>query len=147
MSSPGKKRGELSDLVTKYPPHIIALTEILPKIPGYDGATESLLSIRGFELVMPDQVGNARGVALLLRSGVPYKIVKLEGFQDSIVVKLSLPHQGLVTVGLLYRPPRSELYPLTAFTKEFFVGSGPKILVGDFNLPGVDWDLFCGGAP
>ena len=35
---------------------------------------------------------------------------------------------------------------LAAFAREFFSGSGPKVLMGDFNLPAVDWVSFLGGG-
>ena len=143
----GEKKGELSDLIAKLQPHVVALTEINPKNCVNDGMTESLLSLRGYELVVPAyQEGSVRGVALLLRAGIPFRVLGVGRFRESVVVEINLKPLWPITFGVLSRSPSSREYSdLAAVMKEFFSGSGPKILVGDFNLPGVDWDLFHGG--
>ena len=145
----GGKKPELLRLITENCPHLVAITEIYPKSLRNESLTESLLSIKGFGLVLPlpNQGAPPRGVAFLVREGLPFKILKTKDFQESLVLKIFLSHFGSVTIGLVYRSPSAPVSSqLTAFAEEFFSGPGPKVLMGDFNLPGVDWKSLLGGC-
>ena len=145
----GGKKSELLRFLGKIRPDLVALTEIFPKSVPNEKLTESLLSVGGYELVLPFSGGGAapRGVAFLVREGIPFKISEIVDFQESLVVRLFLSPFGSVSLGLVYRSPRSPVSSqLAAFATEFFSGPGPKVLLGDFNIPGVKWENFQGGS-
>ena len=135
-------------LVAFYKPDIVAVTEtwLRSDIPGL--FVEGYSCFRG---ARPSGVGGGT-LLLVLNSLSPVEVSLLDkescNFQDSTWCTVTCPNFPDVLVGCIYRSPSSPLENNLNLNKLLSnmcnLSDSLKIIVGDFNFPDVNWDLFSG---
>ena len=138
------KRNEMNILVEEQQPDIIGVTEVKPKQPRYK-ISESEIAIKGYELF--HNLGDeGRGVALLVKEEMnptPNDCLNSQ-FSENVFVDVIQGDSTALTVGLIYRSPSSteenndRLCSLIRQTADKTKTN--LLLVGDFNLPSIDWE-------
>ena len=66
---------------------------------------------------------------------------------DLDIISVSITHQETIILCTVYIPPNSDshyLNSLLLYLSNVFISHDHIILVGDFNLPDVDWDTLTG---
>lgn len=93
-------------------------------------------------MLRTDRASRGGGVALLVKKSLRHEVLPSIDTHESVWCKLFFHHFALV-IGVIYRPPGSLIKffedidnHLAQITKD----RSKVILVGDFNLPGVNWD-------
>ena len=97
------------------------------------------VSVDGYSVVRKDVLGSVRkhGVCVYVRSGIAYEVVEC-ACPNVVVVRL-LPSQLYVVI--VYRPlsyTDQENHHLQSFLCQFCLEK-EVVILGDFNLPSVDW--------
>ena len=138
------KRNEMNILVEEHQPDIVGITEVKPKQPRYK-INESEIAIKGYELF--HNLGDeGRGLALLIKEEMkptPNDCLNSQ-FSENIFVDVTQGDGTALTVGLVYRSPNSteenndRLCSLIRDTADKTKTN--LLLVGDFNLPSIDWE-------
>ena len=141
----GEKEAELCSQVKGGVVDVVCLVEVFPKNTILKGDGLKLVySLTGFVPFWAED--SERGTVIFVREGMqcaqvypPCKVVR-----DVVVVRL-----GCFWLVLVYRSPGSssaEVGALAALLEWVSRASGGRFLVlGDFNLPGVDWAAGRGG--
>ena len=139
------KRIELYNYIFTENIQIVALVEVFPKCSFDLEIYKKLLIIEGFETVWPENLNILnRGIVFLVKKGIFFEIEKFSCFNESLALRFNFSGK-LYRIGLIYRSPSNPDFDgLTAFTREFFSLGGPSMLVGDFNMPKVDWRSLTG---
>lgn len=129
---------DLLALLSVYSPDIVGITETWL----HDGIFDSEFTPPGYIAVRTDrQIGKGGGVALLLRQSLKFSVLPSPSDIESAWCKLHL-HKQSVVIGLFYRPPGSPidtLHNLSHFMLSHNLQHGNLLLMGDFNVPGIDW--------
>ena len=126
----------LSDLIFEQRLDLLGIAEswLLPEI------LDSFVSLGDFHLVRRDTVSNVRkhGVCLYIKKGFNYKVVE-SGCENVCGVHLV---DFDLYVAVVYRPPsngNADNVVLQSFLFDF-CHSKEVLVVGDFNLPYIQWD-------
>ena len=107
-----------------------------------ENITDAFLSIPGYELHQDmrqdrEDMAGGRGGGLLVYSKTGLKILKLDKNADfQQYCKFSVED---VTVYLVYRPPSGGADSINKLTGLIRSAERKSILVGDFNLPDINW--------
>ncbi|XP_045137135.1 uncharacterized protein LOC123519700 [Portunus trituberculatus] len=116
---------------------IMAITEswLLPSIPN------SFLSVQGYHPIARTDVGDVRkhGVCFYIRDNIPFISIDSNCPNTHIVHLVSLKCYIIV----VYRPPSNTQNDNTALINllEQFCTGKEVLILGDFNLPAVDWSI------
>ena len=138
------KRNEMKALVEIHQPDIIGITEVKPKQARFD-IQDSEIAIEGYEL-FHNLEEKGRGIALLVKKELkptPNATLKAT-FSENLFADCTQLDGTSLVVGLIYRSPGStlennaQLCELIRNTAE--VKKENLLLVGDFNLPSIDWE-------
>ena len=147
------KRDALSMAICGEEPDIIFVTEVLPKA-SLTSISLSMLSLPGYSLVTNIKFGQGqcgqgiRGVGIYIHEDVSATEVTFPGtqFQEQVWIGIKLQGNDILYAGCIYRSPSSdphksinelcELLRTVSSTKPSHL-----LLVGDFNLPQIDWKL------
>lgn len=117
-----------------------------------DDLPSNLFCPKGYEIVRHDRSSRGGGVALLLNCSTSYSTVKIpDEFSDVEIVCTDVNLHGVLcrVIGY-YRPPGMTTadidYALRSVRclQRLFSTHHPVFLLGDFNLPEVDWSLYHG---
>lgn len=127
---------------------------------GYDivGITETWLSeedgdeynIEGYKLFRKDRCNRrGGGVALYVNENINVQeIPEIEHFLpcEDIWVRLIGKHETGLNVGVCYRPPALDSIVNEMLLKRITQAcrGGGTIIIGDFNYPGIDWEMVKG---
>ena len=137
---------ELEHRAEEYLPDVIAVTEVKPK--------RTLAPVQIGEYVLQNyylfwngnQTNTTRGINLYVRHGVEATLADNlcdATFIEALWVNVKLQHNKLLLLGCIYRSPNSpatnnnlllSLFKLAGKQK-----ASHKVIVGDFNLPGIVW--------
>ena len=140
------KIDELKLLIKQEEPHLVPVTEILPKNSVYP-VQEQELQIDGFNIVSNLEVANQsklRGILLYIKSNYSYTVRKIDyQFQEHIFLDEITNTGSVFPLGLIYRSPNSSnqnnsllldtISDICLKTKE------KLIILGDFNLLRINW--------
>ena len=144
MDSLLNKRNELDVLITKHKPTIIALTEIMPK--NCKNVIPSEFDLYNYDKFVNDI--KQRGVILYVHKEVKATEVTVDekgDFDEYIMCEVKTNTPGVtLLLTCIYRSPNSsednnaKLIKLLAVIDKH--PAKLKCTVGDFNLPGINWE-------
>lgn len=145
-------------LICNDEPEIILLTEIIPKAQRLP-ISPALLNIPGysfycnFALSTPN-LGSSGKRGVCVYTADQLKVTEIT-FEDSTVehiwIKMTLRGSDCLLIGCIYRSPSCDpdesMSSLRQLLQEASFTSSHLLIVGDFNLPQIDWDLELSQAP
>ena len=144
------KKAELDFKVKLYNPDVIGLTEVKPKNLTNWHFCEQQLQIEGY--VMYTNL-NGRGSALYVREGMQSSEAVLDNPCESTVsctIPLNKGKDRLLVV-VIYRSPNSNDCQnknlIELMEKIGDMTNSHKLIMGDFNLPEIDWNQQISRAP
>jgi hypothetical protein len=140
------KREDLSLLLgtLDYKPSLIAITEVNSKIAG-NNLIESDYNLNGFNLFSVNvSVLHKRGIIVYVDNNLNSCQLEIDKkFEENIIVKISDVGEFSINVGIFYRSPNSNLEndrDLVLFIDSLTsLMNDNLLLIGDFNLPSIDW--------
>ena len=125
---------------------IIIITEVYPKFGDSREIQNVELQIKGYNLYCSRVEKNSRGVIIyvkeVIRSDQNPVLTNYE-FNESVWVNIYLQNERKILIGGIYRSPNSTLENTlkmmalinTACSENYLL----KVLVGNFNIPEIDW--------
>ena len=130
---------------------VITINETLPKrLPDkYTSAEDYKFLIKGYKTVHNNK---GRGICIFIKESLVFEQVSDYDhiFNLSIVLKFITPDKEILTICLIYRSLNSSedennnLLSLIDTLNQHQNSSKHKLLIlGDFNLPGINWELEC----
>ena len=137
------KMDELASCAAEIRPDLILICESWCRTE----ITDAFLNIAGYELIpdlRKDRVDTVNGVGggLLVYAKNGVTIFPNDtgcNFNQHCSFKLLTGSEQL-TVTLLYRPPSAGSDSIGGICELIETSSGKNVIIGDFNLPGIDWD-------
>ena len=144
------KMTEIESIAENNLVHVIAINKILPKkMPDKFTCKEDFkFEIKGYKTI-PNY--NGRGIIMFIKKGIDYEHSTEfdEIFKCSILIKIKSVTETIV-LSLVYRSPGSTeeensnlLKYVNILSKTFNSPNNKLILIGDFNLPTINWELEC----
>lgn len=127
----------LEALVIDHKPDIILITETWL----HEVIPDTEIAPPGYSMVRRDRDGRGGGVALLVKKGIIYSSLDAADGIEAVWIKTKLNNRT-VFIGGVYRPPSSPveyILQLRRFMDSHFREKDNIILLGDFNLPAIDW--------
>lgn len=137
------KKSELEARISVRNPDIIALVEIFPK-NLFHPVDDCELQIGGYNMFLPAE--SQRGVIIYCKKNLQSKqvVFKDSDFMESVWCAISSGSEYFL-FGCVYRSPNSSDPNNEALLKLFYeIENSPHtniFIVGDFNLPKIDWDI------
>ena len=133
------KLNELSCTLSEMEPDIVLITESWCN----KEITDAHLGIPGYEMQTDlrrdrENTAGGRGGGLLVYTKTGLQILKLDNNVEFFQHCKSLVRD--VTVYLLYRPPNGPAADLTKLANLISQSEKNCIIIGDFNLPNIDWE-------
>ena len=141
---------EFRAVVYDIKPSIIMLCETFTR----DDISKAFLSIDGYELIVrKDGTDTTRGIArgLLVYCRSDFKAAEfddpvMDNFTECAGIQIPVRNQESIKIILVYRPPRnpfseSDSNNTAKLCHILKSVKGPALFLGDFNFPGIDWDL------
>jgi hypothetical protein len=132
------KINELNVLAAEQEPDLILITE------SWCNATinNAFLSLPGYELQQDlrldrEDTADGRGGGLLVYSKQGLKVLSIDSGVDFVQHRKFLVKD--LTCYLICRPPNGSVANMTKLAELIAKAGKHSILIGDFNLPGVDW--------
>lgn len=147
------KRDDLCMLIADQEPHLMLLTEIIPKAQVFP-ISAALLAIPGYSMYTNFDVGKQnlgssglRGICIYVKTELKATQVSFDdSFSEQLWVKIALLGSDILIAGCIYRSPsgdgRQSSDQLCRLLKKV-VSSRPShlLITGDFNMPQIDWTL------
>ena len=141
----GDKLNELKSRIkeAEFIPHIVALQEVNPKYYRYERVSAEY-EIEGYEIIAKNLSSNDyRGLLVYIIKGVKYRLVPIKSsYNEFICMEILGKHESFLFVSI-YRSPSSDrgndMKLLELFQEISDLSFKYKIIVGDFNLPQIDW--------
>ena len=139
------KIDELKCRINSSQPDIVCVTEVFPKHCVTEVSIASV-QIVGYTCYCSNFSHNSRGVCMFVKSTFnvnPLDNLNTGGFQESLWCSISVHGSDDIVVGVVYRSPSSthenddKLLDLIKDVTRLY--SSNLLIVGDFNLPKVDW--------
>lgn len=132
------KTEPLEILLLQYDPHITVITETWLHEQVNDGD----IFPPSYTAFRKDRQSRGGGVAVLIQQKFDAVLLDDVPELECICIKVTLWGHSFI-VCALYRPPDSTLEYLLKLKEHMSKYHGNKVLlIGDFNLPGVDWERF-----
>ena len=138
------KMNEFNLLVKEKNPDLISITESW----GNDNITDGIFAIKGYTMYRDDKTSSTGGGALLyVRDSIEQRICKAFNsicFESSVWCWIVGKGGKKILVGTIYRSPNSteennkRLAKIITKATEI-AGQNRFIILGDFNLPNIDW--------
>ena len=150
VQSIGSKIKELSILATEHRPAIIGLCECYTN----DNISDAFLNVENYNLICRRDGkgttnGKCRGLLVYVREDISaseFSSPDMEKFEECCGVEIDFGKTtGKIKIILCYRPPAALFTNDNGngdnFTKMLDNLDKNVIIVGDFNMPGIEWDL------
>ena len=123
---------------------IIAVTEVKPKMNRYN-ISPSELQIEDY--VMYENLSvNGRGIIIYVHKTLKsFKLETNTSFQEAIWVNIVINNSDPLVVGCVYRSPNSSNEnndKLFKMLKTMTENKSQALVMGDFNLPKIDWNTY-----
>lgn len=138
------KRDILKLRIEVYDPDIIAITEVLPKNYQFPVDINSDFNIEGYSIFTNDNP--LRGVAIYVRNDITAtrndKLTEHE-HNEQVWVDIRNKDGELLTLGAIYHSPSSTQANrslLRNMINQAAITSNKLIVIGDFNMPHIDWE-------
>ena len=121
---------------------MIAITETNPK-NSFEKRNVNEFNIDGYSLINTNfNVTHCRGIFCYIKNVSAFSFINLNSsFEEFLCVKVNN-----LSVLIVYRSPRSDAnnnQNLLLLLEEFLLLNGSKIILGDFNLPSINWNQAC----
>ncbi|RMC12608.1 hypothetical protein DUI87_10130 [Hirundo rustica rustica] len=136
----GNKQEELEAMVQQQSCDVVAITET-----WWDESHSWTTALDGYKLFRRDRKGRRGGeVALYIKT---FDVIGIESNEDGVeclwVIIKGKANKADILLGACYCPPNQEEEVDNLFYKllENASGSSVLVLVGDFNLPDICWEL------
>jgi len=119
--------------------NLMAITEINTKCI-IEGIEQNEININGYRILTKNfMLPKFRGIACYIRNHLNSTLIDLKtNFNEFLCVKINC-----LFLLIIYRSPHSDLnnnQHLITLLEEFLKFRGQKIILGDFNLPTIDWN-------
>lgn len=101
-----------------------------------------------YTIIRKDREARGGGVAILIRRGIVFTVLDEVKDIEAVWVQIRMSDH-VVVLGGVYRPPNSSanfLIRLRQYMDYVICHNKNILLVGDFNLPGIDWNKLSAGA-
>ena len=149
------KKDDLMLFIADNEPDIIMITEVIPK-QQKNVIPIALLDIEGYTHyfnfdIESENLGASgiRGTAIYVKSKIPSVEIKMDvAHKDHVWVEIFLQNNEKLICGCIYRSPSVNKRDTEVSTKE--IGellskangmiASRKVIAGDFNLKGIDWE-------
>lgn len=136
------KTNELESVLLSHSPHVVVITETW--LHGEISDTD--LIPPAYKIIRRDRTSRGGGVAIVVKSSVQVILLSQSEDTESLSVKLNI-YGHVFVLCAIYRPPdASSDYLLKVRDHISQFNKNKLLVVGDFNLPGVDWDRVTSGA-
>ena len=153
------KRDDLCMLIAGSEPDIILLNEVIPKAQALP-LSVALLSIPGYEMYLnfdPNASGlgsgGIRGIGIFLNCSLRAREIYFQGsaFREHLWVELPLEGSDSLLIGCLYRSPSSSQQNAEELNETLrhacSLNHSHLLMVGDLNMPQIDWSTSYSTAP
>ena len=139
------KMGELAACAAELSPDLILICESWCR----EDISDAFLQLPGYELI-PDlrkdrsDTVNGVGGGLLVYAKQGLTILSLDSgcnFNQHCSFRIVTGPEH-INITLLYRPPSAGPESIDSICERIRTCTGNNIFIGDFNLPGIDWDTF-----
>ena len=154
------KRDQLSMLIAGDEPDIIIVNEAIPKAQTLT-ISSALLSIAGYNAYTNFDSQQAslgpsgtRGICVLVKVELYSSECSFHGedFEEQLWLRVKLKSSDYHTVGCIYRSPSGDPHRSieklrSLLTHICSLKPSHLLIVGDFNIPHVDWDLLLSYEP
>jgi hypothetical protein len=142
------KLNELEVRLRDYKPHIVGITEVKPKnsILQVNPAEFSLSEVGEYNMFCKNvDCSVGRGILLYIDKCLPAVEVSMETeFEENVFVSVSISSTVTLLIGLIYRSDSGSTANnsllLDLITEASNKGFTHLTLMGDFNLPDIDWN-------
>ena len=145
------KRDELLLVITDDEPDVIVLSEVLPKVLKYPINPVCMVlpnynMYLSFDPLSPEFGSGKRGLAIYVREDMQCREVRFsnQDFNESMWLEITIWKEGTLLIGAIYRSPGSHTNNNEALCKIMHTVTseryGQVVIVGDFNLPNIDWE-------
>ena len=138
------KFAELQALIHDESPHIIAICEVKPKNSRY-AITDPEVQIAGYDMLKNDLGhGKHRGCIMYIDNRFKATEITTDKSKDAIWCEVKMKNEDKLLIGLTYRSPSNnkqedhEMYE--NIRKMMQLHHTHKLIVGDFNLPEIQWE-------
>jgi len=127
-----------------YKPSVIVITEVNSKVFS-NNLLESEYNLSGFSMYCVNiSVINKRGIIVYVDSALSScSLDVVEEFSEFLLVKIKDVDENVITLGAFYRSPSSSLENDNKLLKLLdslkTVVPGKLLVIGDFNLPNINW--------
>ena len=98
-----------------------------------------------FNIYRQDRKSRGGGVLVAINESLQSSIIPSP--DDLEIISVSITHQETIILCTVYIPPNSDsdyLNSLLLYLSSLYISHDHIILVGDFNLPDIDWDTLTG---
>ena len=143
------KLDELKVRIQLVSPDILIITEIYPKTEKSTDLTEEEFQIDNYTLYRSNVAENSRGVAIYVKNTLSSTVnVELTDhlFTESVWVSIQLSEKDTFLIGGVYRSPQSSTENndllLDLLQKAKGANFSNILILGDFNLPDINWELW-----
>ena len=142
------KMAEFNYLVQNQTPHIIGVSEVLPKHFNSKIYTEEF-QIDGYEMIPHRNVADnkGRGSILYIKNTITYKYLELDKdnvFDENITIEIPLTGNDTLICALMYRRGLSNAENnqnmINIFTKLSDINPSHLLIMGDMNFNDINWD-------
>ena len=127
----------------------LVVTEVYPKTGKSDDIQLSELQIDGYNIYRSNVESHSRGVIIYVSEQISSNIIldlTNHPFSESVWVEIRWNNTDNLLLGGIYRSPQSDsdnnnqlLEIISAATSKNFTHT---MIVGDFNIPEIDWNLW-----
>lgn len=125
---------------------VMVITEVYPKFGDSREILPAELQIKGYSQYMSKVENSSRGIIIYVketfRSDLNLTFTNFD-FNESVWVNLYLQNDQKLLIGGLYRSPNSSVENTLKMLDLLYVvcSENPvsKVIVGDFNIPEIDW--------
>ena len=138
------KKAPFGNLISERNPDIIALSEtwLKPEI------LSSEFFPAGYKIFRKDRHDGYGGVLLACRDSLNCHQLFIDSEAEIVACQIAFDNQESLIICAFYRPPSKELESVLKLcdTFEYILSLHPHLpmwLVGDLNLPNIDWNHYC----
>ena len=102
-----------------------------------------IFCLKGFNVIYGEDFSGQRSLLILIRSDLQYIIEEPQALlRETLSIKL-FAYSSSIRINLAYISPGSfDPDRVNAYFREIFREPEPNILIGDFNLPSIDWKTY-----
>ena len=141
------KLNELEIIASNENADIIAITETLLKnMPPHAQPEDFVFKLKGYTTI---HNYNGRGLCLFIKDDINFtQTFDYDEYKTCIFITVKGSKNNNLTVGVIYRSPNSSLEDnhlliniINSISKKYLNHKNKLIIMGDFNFPGINWDL------